>query len=121
MGPTASYGYVTPDEPPVRGEIKANPEDFVVEEVPIYSPSGVGTHTIFLLEKRGIATFEAIRRIARALGRRDEDFGYAGLKDARAVTRQLVSIEHEPPARVLALELPDLRIPWAELHGNKLR
>ncbi|HET6203704.1 MAG TPA: tRNA pseudouridine(13) synthase TruD [Planctomycetota bacterium] len=121
MWPESAHGYVTAAEPPVRGEIKAEPEDFLVEEVPIYPPTGVGTHVFFLLEKRGIATFEAIRRLARALGRREEEFGYAGLKDARALTRQLVSIEHEEPARLLGLEIPDLWIRWAERHPHKLR
>jgi tRNA pseudouridine13 synthase len=114
-------GYVTAEEPPVRGEIKAEPEDFLVEEVPLYPPTGVGTHIFFLLEKRGIATFEAIRRLARALERPEEDFGYAGLKDARALTRQVVSIEHEPPERLLALQLPGIWIRWAERHPHKLR
>jgi len=115
------YGYVTSEEVPVRGEIKVVPEDFRVEEIPAYAPSGTGSHVFFLVEKRGIATFEAIRRLARALERNEEEFGYAGLKDARAVTRQIVSIENEPPERILSLDLPDLRIEWAERHGHKLR
>lgn len=115
------YHHLTADEPPVRGVIKSVPEDFIVEELPLYPPSGVGTHIFFLLEKRGIATFEAVRRLARALGRREDEFGYAGLKDARAVTRQIVSIEHESPERIQALHIPDLRIAWTERHGNKLR
>ena len=46
------------------------------------------------IEKRGVSTSEAIRGIARRLGRRGDEIGYAGLKDAHALARQTISIEH---------------------------
>jgi tRNA pseudouridine13 synthase len=120
-GDATEIAYLTADEAPIRGEIKTTPEDFRVEEIPAFAPSGTGNYVFFLLEKRGIATFEAIRRLARALDRSEEEFGYAGLKDARAVTRQILSVEGESPERLLQLDLPDLRIEWTERHGSKLR
>jgi tRNA pseudouridine13 synthase len=105
----------------VPGVWKESPEDFVVEEVPAYEPCGAGDHLWLWLEKRGIGTVEAIARLARALGRREREFGYAGLKDAQAVTRQWLSIEHLDPALVQQLELPGLRVLRVARHQNKLR
>src|SRR5690606_18406346 len=82
------------DFEPLPGVIKEDYDDFVVEELPLYAASGAGTHTYFLLEKRGLSTMQAVNDMARALGVRRIDIGYAGLKDARAVTRQWMSVEH---------------------------
>jgi tRNA pseudouridine13 synthase len=101
--------------------IKARPEDFVVEEVPLYPADGAGTHTYFLVEKTGIPTPAAVAAIAAALGVRRYDIGYAGMKDARAVTRQWMSVEHIAPEQVSRLELPHIRVVEVTRHGNKLR
>jgi len=113
--------FLTAGLPGTGGRIKDGPEDFVVEEVPLYEPSGEGTHLYLLIEKIGIPTFEAVQRLARELGRSPRDFGVAGLKDAAATTRQYVSIEHVAPGAVEGLELPGVRILEAKLHGNKLK
>jgi len=117
--------YLTADLPGIGGVIKERPEDFVVDELPLYSPCGEGEHTFFEIEKVGLPTFEAIRLIARALGVPPNRIGYAGLKDARAVTRQVLSVHRVPPAIVMALELPDahadIRVLWAERHRSKLK
>jgi tRNA pseudouridine13 synthase len=47
--------------------------------------------------------------------------GYAGLKDARATTRQTVSAPGVKPEQALSLDLPGIRILSASRHGNKLR
>jgi tRNA pseudouridine13 synthase len=102
--------------------VKAQPEDFVVEEIPLYLPSGTGDHTYFRIEKRGLSTHEAVRRLAQALGKRPPDAGVAGLKDAQAVARQWVSFEHVPAERMGALDLGEaVRILETSRHGNKLR
>ena len=51
-----------------RADLHPSPERFVVEEVPAYAPSGEGTHTFLWIEKRGLTTFDAIARLARAFG-----------------------------------------------------
>ena len=33
------------------------PEDFIVEELPLYKPSGAGTHTYFAIRKRNLSTY----------------------------------------------------------------
>ena len=97
------------------------PEDFIVEEIPLYEPAGTGTHTYFAIRKRNLSTLEAINRIARELQRQPRDFGYAGLKDKNAVTTQILSVEGVAPERILKIEQPNIEVLWAERHTHKLR
>jgi tRNA pseudouridine13 synthase len=113
--------YLTAEIPGTGGIIKGSPEDFLVEEIAAYQPSGQGEHCYALIEKRGIATLEALRRLSKALGVQERDLGYAGMKDAVGVTRQTVSIPRVATEKVLALEIPGIKILSAQLHGNKLR
>lgn len=113
--------YLTADVPGIGGRIKSRPEDFIVEEVPLYPASGSGTHIYFRIEKAGLATMQAVQQIARALGRPAYEIGYAGLKDADALTTQTLSIEHMDPQRVQALELPRTRVLDVTRHTNKLK
>jgi len=113
--------YLTAEVPGTGGTIKGTPEDFLVEEIPAYLPSGQGEHCYALIEKRGIATLEMLRRLSKALGVQERDLGYAGMKDAVGVTRQTVSIPRVAPETVLALQIPGVTVLSALLHGNKLR
>ncbi|MCH7813016.1 MAG: tRNA pseudouridine(13) synthase TruD, partial [Planctomycetes bacterium] len=69
----------------------------------------------------GLTTHQAVSRLAAALGKRPRDVGYAGLKDARAVTCQTLSLEHVDPQRIERLDLPGIRIQWVDRHTNKLK
>ncbi|MDD4890514.1 MAG: tRNA pseudouridine(13) synthase TruD [Phycisphaerae bacterium] len=119
--PLPPLPYLTADLPGIGGHIKLRPQDFVVTEIPAYDPAGAGTHVYFLIEKTDIDTRTAVVRIAHALGRETRDFGYAGMKDRRAVARQMLSIEHVDPAVIEKLEVPGVRVLNVALHGNKLR
>ncbi len=109
------------DLTPAPGEIKQDYLDFEVDEIPLYTPCGEGTHTYFFVEKAGLSTVQAAGDIARLLNVRHRDVGYAGLKDARAVTRQWFSVEHVEPDRVALLDVPRMRVLEVSRHGNKLR
>jgi tRNA pseudouridine13 synthase len=98
-----------------------SPERFVVEEIAAYAPVGEGEHTFLWIEKRGLTTMDAIRRLARLLDVDPRDVGYAGLKDRNAVTRQWVSVPRLDPARARLVSEPDLAVLEAIRHGNKLR
>jgi tRNA pseudouridine13 synthase len=63
----------------------------------------------------------AIRYIARAIGKRSNDIGYAGLKDAHGVTRQTFSVEHVDPESIGSLELARIRVLSVDRHTNKLK
>lgn len=112
---------LTADLPGIGGQIKRYNEDFFVEEIPLYPCAGAGTHTFFTIEKQGMTTLAAIQIVATALGRPPRDFGYAGLKDAHGVTRQMLSVEHIDPQRVAALEVARIKILSVDRHGNKLK
>ncbi len=116
-----SLPFLNPDVAPIRAVIKQRYEDFVVREVPLYLPSGQGTHCYVTLEKRGLATIRAVHDVARALGIPSGQIGVAGLKDARGVTVQTLSIEHVDPARLRSLDIPRIRVLSVERHTNKLK
>ncbi len=113
--------YLTADLPGIGGIIRAEVEDFIVEEVPAYEACGEGEHTFFGVEKRDLTTHDLVQWLARALEVPEHDFGLAGLKDARAIARQTLSVQNVPPERLLALEPERARILWAKPHTNKLR
>jgi tRNA pseudouridine13 synthase len=99
-----------------------SPERFIVEEIPAYAPSGEGTHTFVWIEKRGLTTFDAIARLAKAFGVPDRDIGHAGMKDKHATTRQWLSVPGIDPARALAFAGDDaVRVLEAANHPHKLR
>lgn len=121
MSPTDALPFLTANVPAMPGAIKRRYEDFLVEEIPAYQPCGSGDHIYFTIEKRGLATMRAIHDIGRALGVQSRDIGMAGLKDARAVTVQTLSIEHIDPKKVASLDIPRIRVLSVSRHGNKLR
>jgi tRNA pseudouridine13 synthase len=97
------------------------PEDFAVEEIPLYAPAGEGSHTFVWIEKRLRTTEEASRDLARAAGVAPRDVGYAGRKDRFAVARQTLSVPGLDPERALGLALPGVRVLAAARHPHKLR
>jgi len=108
--------------------IKAAPEDFVVEEIPAYEPSGAGGHVFVRFTKRDMTTDAAVRAIARAVSVDPRAAGVAGMKDKRALTTQTVSFEparggrpEELCERIRALELPGIRVLDARRHEHKLK
>lgn len=113
--------YLTVDQPGIGGVIKQYDEDFLVEEMPRYEACGEGTHIYFTIEKQGLTTLAAIRNIARALHRKPQEIGYAGMKDAHGVTRQRLSLEHIDPSKIESLELSRIRILSTQRHGNKIK
>ena len=113
--------YLTPEFPGIGGSLKQRPEDFFVQEIPLYEASGEGEHVFVEIQKVGLTTFEVRDRLAIALDISPRDIGYAGMKDARAITRQIFSILGTTPETVMALHLPGIAIQWASRHGNKLR
>src|SRR5882724_5989033 len=120
---------VTPHEPPrmdpalpvIDAVIGPLPEDFVVDEVPLYAHSGAGEHLYVRVEKRGYTTPAMLRAVTRAAGVDERDVGYAGLKDKHAVTRQWLSL----PSKARApseWQLPEgISVVEHTRHSNKLR
>lgn len=105
----------------LEDKMRFEPEDFIVEELPLYEPKGEGTHTYFAIRKRGLTTFKAIKELADTLQVNQRDIGYAGLKDKHAITTQVLSVEGITPEKVLKIEHPSIQVLWAERHQHKLR
>ena len=105
----------------IGGTIKTIPADFVVEEIPQYDFCGEGTHVYAFVQKKNMSTQDMMNRVARSVGIRTMDVGYAGRKDARAITRQWISVEHIDPAKLSELESPKLKILDVTRHTNKLK
>jgi len=101
--------------------LRDSPEDFEVEEIPLYPPTGEGGHTFVHLEKKLRTTEEVARDLARAAACRPRDVGYAGRKDRRAVARQWVSVPGLDPEVAHGVEIPGVRVLEAVRHPHKLR
>ena len=112
---------LTADLPGLGGRIRTVPEDFRVEELPLYAPTGEGDHLLFQMEKRGLSTFESLLWISKAVKVSEHTIGYAGLKDARAVTTQWMSVHRVPPGRLVAMRHPKIRILSVARHSSKIR
>lgn len=97
------------------------PEDFRVDEIPLYEACGAGAHTFVRIRKRGRTTEEVAGDLARATGVRRGDVGYAGRKDRNAVTTQWFSAPGLDPGRAMELELPGATVLAASRHPHKLR
>lgn len=107
--------------PATGGRIGESPEDFVVDEVPLYPFSGVGEHCLVRVRKRNRTTQDAIQALARATGVSPPNIGCAGMKDKHALTTQWFSIPSSArdPDR---WQLPDaFEVLEVTRHANKLR
>ena len=69
-----------------------SPEDFAVDEVLGFSPSGEGDHAWLHIRKREANTEWVSRQLGELAGVRPVDVGFAGLKDRHAVTSQWFSV-----------------------------
>lgn len=114
---------VTADLPGIGGVIKQRPEDFLVEEIPLYEPVGQGEHLYLFIEKRSLSTLQLVEVLAKHFHVARGAIGTAGLKDKRAITRQVVSV-HVPgkaAADFPQIDHPRIGVLWADQHTNKLR
>ena len=106
----------------LSARIRTRPEDFFVEELPGFAPSGSGEHLLLTVEKRGMNTAFAAKCIAQWAKVPEMGVSYAGLKDRHAVTRQRFSV-HLPKKiapDIAALESDELRVIEHAWHARKL-
>lgn len=115
--------FLTGGIPGIGGRVRTLPEDFQVEERPLYLPCGEGEHLYLRITKRGLSTPDLVRRLSSVLGVKAQAIGVAGLKDARAVTTQMVSIHGASPELISRLAVDDrvLAVQVLGYHRNRLR
>src|SRR5207253_2793853 len=112
---------LTSDLPGIGGRIKQTPEDFEVEEIPAYEPSGQGEFLYLWVEKRAMGAEYFFRQIARRLDIPVGDLGAAGMKDRHAITRQMISVPASVHDRLQQIEGDGIRLLSVSRHGNKLK
>ena len=101
----------------------ASPEDFRVEELLGFAPSGEGEHCLLWVEKCQLSSNEAAGLIAEQLGIRKRLVSHCGLKDRNAITRQWFSVHipgQESPAAE-AWNIEGLRVLKVTRNTRKLR
>jgi len=106
-----------------RGLLRVEVEDFRVEELPLITLDGEGSHLWLEVEKRNANTDWVARQLATLAGVTGRDVGYAGMKDRRAVTTQWFSIALQEASNSdwNNWEVPDAHILQAHRHGRKLK
>ena len=106
-----------------RAVFKSRVEDFQVEEILGFEPSGEGEHCFLWIEKTDRNSNEVAGHLADRLGIRKRLVSHCGLKDKHAVTRQWFSLhlpgQESPDAEVLEDE--GLRVLRITRNARKLR
>lgn len=105
---------------PLKGHIGPRPEDFRVDEIPLYEMSGEGEHLFLRLEKRELNTRAIVKEVSLHSGMSARDVGYAGMKDRHAVTTQWLSVASTDDPTTWDWS-DRVRLIEHARHGNKLR
>lgn len=108
----------------MKVEIKRTANDFYVEEIPELELDDKGDYSYYWLTKEEMNTLDVINRLSDKLNKR---VNYAGLKDKKAVTKQVISVKNGPKA----LNLEGVKIEYigkgkdpvfiGNLKGNKFK
>jgi tRNA pseudouridine13 synthase len=106
----------------IGGRLRQFPEDFKVEEIltngsiakiepdNIAHITGFGRYLICVLVKRNMDTLQAVQAIANKLGVDTDRIHIGGMKDAKALTAQHVSISRMLPEQAANIETSKLRL-----------
>ncbi len=120
--------YSTEGLPGLGGQLRAAPDTFIVEEIPLYEASGAGQHLYVNVTKTELTTREVQRGLAEAFDLPYRAVGFAGMKDkyARATQTFSLLVGHvdesflEAAAARIGAKTP-VTVNWVRLHRNKLK
>lgn len=109
--------------PTATGQLRSQPQDFRVIEMPGFALSGDGEHDFLYIEKTSANTSWVARGLARHANVPVRDVGFAGMKDRHAVTRQWFSVRRPggPKADWAELDLPGVCVLEVARHNRKMR
>jgi tRNA pseudouridine13 synthase len=104
------------------GVLRAQSDDFIVEEDLGFAPAGTGQHVLLKVCKRDANTQWVARELAKVCGCRHMDVGYAGLKDRRAVAIQWFTVPKSAQSQDewMALRTSEFEVMEAHAHTRKL-
>ena len=117
----------------LSGVIRSCPEDFQVDEIQQFTPSGKGEHVWLHIQKTGENTDWVAGLLAKIAEVPRKDVSYAGLKDRNAVTTQWFSVQmpgREAPdwqtqlpksIKVLEEKRHDRKLKRGALEGNSFK
>ncbi len=117
----SKLAYLTDDEPGIGGVLKERPEDFLVDEVPLYEPTGEGDHLYLIVEKRKRLTSDVARFLSQHFKVPMRAIGYAGLKDKYAITRQAFTLEHADADLAATYQDDYVKILAVDHHRHKIK
>ncbi|MGB0894569.1 MAG: tRNA pseudouridine(13) synthase TruD, partial [Parashewanella sp.] len=110
-------------QPQSKADLRTTNEDFQVQEILPFSPSGEGEHHLVHIRKNGLNTGFVAEKLAKFADVHPRDVTFAGQKDRHAVTEQWFGIripgKHTPNWNGLNDE--QLTVLHASRHGKKLR
>jgi len=107
----------------LKGVIRSQPEDFQVDEIQQFVPSGIGEHVWLHIKKTGENTDWVARQLAQLANVPRRDVSYAGMKDRNAVTTQWFSVQmpgREAPKWQMGLS-ENIEVLDEKRHDRKLR
>jgi tRNA pseudouridine13 synthase len=104
------------------GTLRAEPDDFIVEEDLGFLPSGAGQHVLLKVRKRDANTQWVARALANTCRCRPMDVGFAGLKDRRAVAVQWFTVPktEQTLEAWTTVRTPEFEVLEAHAHSRKL-
>ena len=101
-------------------KLKQIPNDFFVEEITnITISQDKKAHSIYILEKTELDTFDAVRLISKKASIPLFEIGYAGLKDKHAMTKQYISIPSH--YQVQFQNTDNLKLFFVGYHNKKIK
>ncbi|MBN2599043.1 MAG: tRNA pseudouridine(13) synthase TruD, partial [Candidatus Thermoplasmatota archaeon] len=97
------------DRPGIQGKLRVRIDDFRVVEICLYPPKNdQGNFTIAEVSSRNWETHTLVQEIAHRLHLSQRRISFAGTKDKRAWTTQLMSFEHVAPEQLSTLQIKDV-------------
>lgn len=112
---------LTGDNDLISGNLKTEPCDFIVEEIPVYLPCGDGEHFYLWIEKEGLSAEQLLIHLSKSLEVKRSDIGVAGLKDRHAITRQWISVPGHCENLIDRVPTESVRVLQTSRHQNKLK
>lgn len=110
-------------EPRQHARLKAEPQDFIVQEVLGYDMAGEGEFVAVYVRKTDCNTLFVGEKLAKFAGISQRDWSYAGLKDRHGVTEQwfCLHLPGKPTPDFSTFALDGVEILKVTRHNRKIR